>query len=60
MYSFTVCNAVLMSSAVAGTLGYNESAFLMEMSQIGFSTHILDVSFNVLYDHMQLCLFKYL
>ncbi len=57
MYSFTVCNAMLMSSAVAGTLGYNESAFLMEMSQIGFSTHILDVSFNV---HMQLCLFKYL
>uniref|UniRef100_A0A8C1PSK3 Integrin, alpha 10 n=1 Tax=Cyprinus carpio TaxID=7962 RepID=A0A8C1PSK3_CYPCA len=28
--------------SLEGTLGYNESAFLMEMSQIGFSTHILD------------------
>lgn len=28
----------------AGTLGYNESSFHMEMSQIGFSTHTLDVS----------------
>lgn len=27
-----------------GTLGYNESSFHMEMSQIGFSTHTLDVS----------------
>uniref|UniRef100_A0AAV2MCI2 VWFA domain-containing protein n=1 Tax=Knipowitschia caucasica TaxID=637954 RepID=A0AAV2MCI2_KNICA len=25
-----------------GTLGYNQSSFHMEMSQIGFSTHILD------------------
>ncbi|XP_062321955.1 LOW QUALITY PROTEIN: integrin alpha-10 [Osmerus eperlanus] len=25
-----------------GTLGYNQSAFTMEMSQIGFSTHTLD------------------
>ncbi|XP_035990284.1 integrin alpha-10 [Fundulus heteroclitus] len=25
-----------------GTLGYNQSTFLMEMSQIGFSTHALD------------------
>ncbi|XP_051575990.1 integrin alpha-10-like isoform X3 [Myxocyprinus asiaticus] len=28
--------------SLEGTLGYNESAFLMEMSQIGFSTHRLD------------------
>ncbi|XP_036451970.1 integrin alpha-10 [Colossoma macropomum] len=28
--------------SLEGTLSYNESAFLMEMSQIGFSTHILD------------------
>ncbi|XP_066539423.1 integrin alpha-10 isoform X2 [Hoplias malabaricus] len=28
--------------SLEGTLGYNESAFLMEMSQIGFSTHILE------------------
>ncbi|XP_030640561.1 integrin alpha-10 [Chanos chanos] len=28
--------------SLEGTLGYNESAFLMEMSQIGFSTHVLD------------------
>ena len=27
-----------------GTLGNNQSAFNMEMSQIGFSTHTLDVS----------------
>uniref|UniRef100_A0A674D1B9 Integrin subunit alpha 10 n=1 Tax=Salmo trutta TaxID=8032 RepID=A0A674D1B9_SALTR len=25
-----------------GTLGYNESSFKLEMSQIGFSTHVLD------------------
>lgn len=30
-----------------GTLGYNESSFHMEMSQIGFSTHTLDVSLTV-------------
>lgn len=29
---------------LVGTLGYNESSFHMEMSQIGFSTHRLDVS----------------
>lgn len=29
---------------LVGTLGYNESSFHMEMSQIGFSTHTLDVS----------------
>ncbi|XP_057195965.1 integrin alpha-10 isoform X2 [Triplophysa rosa] len=28
--------------SLEGTLGYNESTFLEEMSQIGFSTHILD------------------
>uniref|UniRef100_A0A8C9V831 Integrin subunit alpha 10 n=1 Tax=Scleropages formosus TaxID=113540 RepID=A0A8C9V831_SCLFO len=28
--------------SLEGTLGYNESSFKMEMSQIGFSTHILD------------------
>ncbi|KAI1885909.1 hypothetical protein AGOR_G00208610 [Albula goreensis] len=28
--------------SLEGTLGYNESSFEMEMSQIGFSTHILD------------------
>uniref|UniRef100_A0A3B1JEF1 Integrin, alpha 10 n=1 Tax=Astyanax mexicanus TaxID=7994 RepID=A0A3B1JEF1_ASTMX len=28
--------------SLEGTLGYNESAFEMEMSQIGFSTHMLD------------------
>ncbi|XP_062848580.1 integrin alpha-10 [Trichomycterus rosablanca] len=28
--------------SLEGTLGYNESTFLMEMSQIGFSTHILN------------------
>lgn len=27
----------------AGTLGYNESSFHKEMSQIGFSTHTMDV-----------------
>lgn len=31
-------------SPFLGTLGYNESSFHMEMSQIGFSTHTLDVS----------------
>uniref|UniRef100_A0A671WLU1 Integrin subunit alpha 10 n=1 Tax=Sparus aurata TaxID=8175 RepID=A0A671WLU1_SPAAU len=29
-----------------GTLGYNQSSFHMEMSQIGFSTHTLDVSLD--------------
>ncbi|XP_035285684.1 integrin alpha-10 [Anguilla anguilla] len=28
--------------SLEGTLGYNESSFKMEMSQIGFSTHIMD------------------
>uniref|UniRef100_A0AAY4AK59 VWFA domain-containing protein n=1 Tax=Denticeps clupeoides TaxID=299321 RepID=A0AAY4AK59_9TELE len=28
--------------SLEGTLGYNKSSFVMEMSQIGFSTHILD------------------
>ncbi|TRZ02592.1 hypothetical protein DNTS_010944, partial [Danionella cerebrum] len=28
--------------SLEGTLGYNESAFHMEMSQIGFSTHVLE------------------
>ncbi|XP_061885642.1 integrin alpha-10 isoform X1 [Entelurus aequoreus] len=28
--------------SLEGTLGYNQSSFHMEMSQIGFSTHILD------------------
>ncbi|XP_069041091.1 integrin alpha-10 [Lepisosteus oculatus] len=28
--------------SLEGTLGYNESSFEMEMSQIGFSTHVLD------------------
>jgi len=40
--------------AVTGTLGYNESAFLMEMSQIGFSTHILDVSLNYVHVYLSL------
>lgn len=31
----------------AGTLGYNQSSFHMEMSQIGFSTHTLDVGPSV-------------
>lgn len=39
---------IMCCAVVTGTLGYNESAFLMEMSQIGFSTHILDVSLNAL------------
>lgn len=33
-----------MFYVLTGTLGFNQSTFLMEMSQIGFSTHILNVS----------------
>lgn len=44
----------------AGTLGYNESSFHMEMSQIGFSTHTLDVSptsnFSPVCEVNELCL----
>lgn len=36
------CNR--MFGVLTGTLGFNQSTFLMEMSQIGFSTHILNVS----------------
>uniref|UniRef100_A0A8C4EV71 Integrin, alpha 10 n=1 Tax=Dicentrarchus labrax TaxID=13489 RepID=A0A8C4EV71_DICLA len=51
-YFFNVTNEAALNDIVdalgdriftlEGTLGYNESSFHMEMSQIGFSTHTLD------------------
>lgn len=41
------CSPPLSCPPSAGTLGYNQSSFHMEMSQIGFSTHTLDVGASV-------------